>query len=247
MSPRTITGFILAASVLTGCGGTGGTTASTVPNATTGTTSSTATGTTAGTAGAGNTAAAELDVAFLSFGHNVTVALDGNQVVLEATGRPDHTSSYWNPNNSSGLYVAPDPAVTTVSQMSPGYIENYNNLFTLRIPASPSRAARSTATSLGPVGIAVSGAPIFNDQEGPNIPGPPPITTIWNPKPSPTTTMNWWASSPMASSCMAGNAGLPVTIPQTSIIPVAIPASPSTLAPWTVTRPITTTSKTNYT
>jgi hypothetical protein len=169
MSPRTITGFILAASVLTGCGGTGGTTASTVPNATTGTTSSTATGTTAGTAGAGNTAAAELDVAFLSFGHNVTVALDGNQVVLEATGRPDHTSSYWNPNNSSGLYVAPDPAVTTVSQMSPGYIENYNNLFTLRIPASPSRAARSTATSLGPVGIAVSGAPIFNDQEGPNI------------------------------------------------------------------------------
>ncbi len=106
--------------------------------------------------------------AYLWFDGNVTVALDGFDVVVEATGRPDHTSAYWNPNNASGLYVAPDPAITTVSQMSPGFIEEYNNLYTLRVPTSPSLAALASATSLGAVGLAVSGAPIFNDQEGPN-------------------------------------------------------------------------------
>ncbi|MFK8054280.1 MAG: YHYH protein [Woeseiaceae bacterium] len=117
----------------------------------------------------GNDDTATLNDAYLWFGANVTVALDGNEVVIEATGRPDHTSAYWNPDNASGLYVEPDPAITTASRMSPGYIEEYDNLFTLRVPASPTLAATSSATSLGPVGIAVSGAPIFNDQEGPNI------------------------------------------------------------------------------
>lgn len=107
--------------------------------------------------------------AYQWFGANVTIALDGNEVVIEATGRPDHTSTYWNPNNASGLYVAADPAITNVAQMSPGYIEEYNNLYTARVPTSPALATTASATSLGPVGIAVSGAPIFNDQEGPNI------------------------------------------------------------------------------
>ena len=113
---------------------------------------------------------AELSDAYLWFGQNVTITQDGDEVVIEATGRPDHTSCYWDPGNASGLYVACDPSVTTVSQMSPGFIEDYNNLFTLRVPVDPQLAASSTATGLGPVGIAVSGAPIFNDQEGPNVP-----------------------------------------------------------------------------
>ncbi|MEO0574540.1 MAG: YHYH protein [Pseudomonadota bacterium] len=118
---------------------------------------------------ADDTDPATLNDAYLWFGANVTVALDGNDVVIEATGRPDHTSAYWNPDNSSGLYVEPDPNITNVARMSPGFIEEYNNLFTLRVDANPTLANNSSATGLGPVGIAVSGAPIFNDQEGPNI------------------------------------------------------------------------------
>lgn len=110
----------------------------------------------------------ELSDAYLWFGQNVTIARDGNEVVIEATGRPDHQSCYWDPSNASGLYVDCDPDVTNVNQMSPGFIEEYNNLFTLRVPVTPELAATSSATSLGPVGIAVSGAPIFNDEEGPN-------------------------------------------------------------------------------
>jgi len=110
-----------------------------------------------------------LHKAFDFFTGNVTVALDGNEVVIEATGRPNHTSTYWDPDNSSGLYVEPDQDITTVSQMSPGFIEDYNNLFSLRVSTSPTLATSSTATGLGAIGIAVSGVPIFNDQEGPNV------------------------------------------------------------------------------
>lgn len=107
--------------------------------------------------------------AYQYFGTNVAIARDGNDVVIEATGRPDHTSAYWDPSNSSGLYVEPDPDITIEARMSPGFIEEYNNLYTLRVATSPSLATSSSSTSLGPVGIAISGAPIFNDQEGPNI------------------------------------------------------------------------------
>lgn len=143
--------FPFLALSLTGCGGSGGDDASAEEE--------TETPTSDGT----------LHNAFASFGQNVTIALDGTEVVIEATGRPDHTSTYWNPDNSSGLYVEPDPSITTVAQMSPGFIEQYNNLYTLRVPTNPTLATSSTATSLGPVGIAISGAPLFNDQEGPNV------------------------------------------------------------------------------
>lgn len=105
---------------------------------------------------------------FEAFGSNVTVIFDGDEVVLEATGRPDHTSCYWNPDNASGLYVDCDPDITETAQMSPGFIENYDNLFTLRVPLNPTLASSSSSTGLGAVGIATSGVPIFNDQEGPN-------------------------------------------------------------------------------
>lgn len=108
--------------------------------------------------------------AFLDFGHNVEIIFNSDEctVTIEATGKPDHTSPYWDPNGASGLYVEPGPE-TDVSQMSPGFIDDFGEqLYTMTVPAQPQRAASTTATSLGAVGIAVSGAPIFNGQEGPN-------------------------------------------------------------------------------
>lgn len=103
-----------------------------------------------------------------AFGANVTVVIDGDEIVFETTGKPDHTSAYWDPDGTSGLYVDLDPSITTESQMSPGFIDESNATYRLRVPISPSKASTTSATSLGAVGIAVSGAPIFNDQEGPN-------------------------------------------------------------------------------
>jgi hypothetical protein len=116
------------------------------------------------------TATGGLPAAFGAFGANVKVVYNSTAgtVSLEATGRPDHKSPYWNPNNSSGLYEAPG-SETTVAAMSPGYIESYTNKYYLTVNANPTTAANTTATSLGAIGIAITGSPIFNGQEGPNV------------------------------------------------------------------------------
>lgn len=104
--------------------------------------------------------------AFDAFSENVVIYLDGDEVVFETNGLPDHESPYWGVGHE--LYVA--PTVTTEEQMAPGNIDRFQGTFTLRVPAAPTLASQSSATGLGPIGIAVSGAVIYNDQEGPNVP-----------------------------------------------------------------------------
>lgn len=114
--------------------------------------------------------ASELSSAFLEFvaASNVTAVLssDGCSVTLESDGKPDHTSSYWDAGNASGLYVAPEDADVFNQRRSPGDIEDYTNVFELTVPVKPELAANSSATPLGAIGIAISGTPIFNDSEG---------------------------------------------------------------------------------
>ena len=108
-----------------------------------------------------------LSTAFEAFDtDNVTIMLDGDEVVIETNGLPNHTSPYWSQNHP--LYV--DPTVTTAAQMAPGNIDQFNGSYTLRVPANPERAASSSRTGLGAIGIAVSGSVIYNDEEGPNVP-----------------------------------------------------------------------------
>jgi len=69
--------------------------------------------------------------------------------------------------NDTGTNLTPEPVIA--ARMTPGRIGGNQN-FTLTVPTAPELAATSTATGLGPIGIAVSGVPIFNDTEGPNRP-----------------------------------------------------------------------------
>ena len=110
---------------------------------------------------------ATLHAAFDEFDvDNTTISLSGNTVTIEVNGRPNHTSPYW--STTHPLYVA--PTVTTLADMAPGNIDQFNGSYTLNVPASPSLAANSSATGLGAIGLAVTGAVIYNDQEGPNVP-----------------------------------------------------------------------------
>lgn len=93
----------------------------------------------------------------------VTVSFDGDDITIESNALPNHTSPYWETSNS--LYI--DPVVANESEMSPGTISEGS--YTVTVPASPQKASSTSATGLGAIGIAVSGAPIFNDEEGPNI------------------------------------------------------------------------------
>lgn len=95
---------------------------------------------------------------------NFAIYRDGNQVVLESNGHPNHTSPYW----STGHPLHVDATVAT--NLAPGNIDDFNGTYTLRVPASPVKASNTNATGLGPIGMAISGAMIYDDQEGPNVP-----------------------------------------------------------------------------
>lgn len=93
----------------------------------------------------------------------VTVSFDGGDITIESNALPNHTSPYW--ADDAELYI--DPVIANVDQMSPGTMREGS--YTLTVSGSPEIAAQSSATGLGAIGISVTGVPIFNDEEGPNI------------------------------------------------------------------------------
>ncbi len=129
-----------------------------------------------------------LHAAFAEFdADNFTITASGSSVTLITNGRPNHTSPYWS-NTTARTAIDPrgntletpaaaenhplfvEPTVTSYEMMAPGNIDDFNGSYSLTIPASPSKASSSTATGLGAIGFAVSGAMIYNDEEGPNVP-----------------------------------------------------------------------------
>ncbi len=93
-----------------------------------------------------------------------SIYLDGEEVVIETDGLPNHTSPYW--SSTHPLYVD----ATVATGLAPGNIDEFNGSYTLRVPTSPSKASTSSSTGLGAIGLAISGSVIYNDEEGPNVP-----------------------------------------------------------------------------
>lgn len=92
----------------------------------------------------------------------VTISFDDDLITIDTNGMPNHTSPYW--EETAPLYIE---RVVAIAQ-TPGRIGERS--LTVTVPAAPERATSSTATGLGPIGISVTGVPIFNDTEGPNNP-----------------------------------------------------------------------------
>ena len=109
----------------------------------------------------GGTTSNALHSAFSEFDtDNTDIYLDGSNVVIETNGEPNHTTPYWGVDHE--LYVE----TTVATRLTPSLIPNFDASATLRVSTDPQLASSSTSTSLGPIGIAVSGAAIFNDSEG---------------------------------------------------------------------------------
>ncbi|RMA64766.1 YHYH protein [Ulvibacter antarcticus] len=105
-------------------------------------------------------AVTELHAAFAAFNSDATtIYLDGSNVVIETTGLPNHESVYWGVGNA--LY-RDEPTV----QVTPSIMSSNNNATTITVDATPNLSGSTVATQLNTIGIAVSGASIFNDQEG---------------------------------------------------------------------------------
>lgn len=92
----------------------------------------------------------------------VTISFDGDEITIESNGMPNHTSPYW--DSLSPLHI--EQIVN--NHLTPGSIRSGS--FTVTVSAAPELASSSSATGLGAIGIAITGAPIFNDQEGNNRP-----------------------------------------------------------------------------
>lgn len=104
----------------------------------------------------------ELHPAFAAFNTDATdIYLSGNgtTVTIETTGLPDHETIYWGEGND--LYKEEPDVATTPSIMS-----SNNNAVTITVDATPDLSGSSRSTDFDTIGIAVSGASIFNDQEG---------------------------------------------------------------------------------
>lgn len=95
-----------------------------------------------------------------------SVTLDGNNIIIKSNGMPDHVSPYYTTSNS--LYEA--YSGTTFSgvtfRQNPNTIASQSLTFT--IPLHPSATSNNMATSLGPIGVAVNGVPLYNQYVGPN-------------------------------------------------------------------------------
>jgi hypothetical protein len=105
-------------------------------------------------------AVTELHAAFSAFNPEATtIYLDGSHMVIETTGLPNHETVYWGEGNS--LY-RDEPSV----QVTPSIMSSNNNATTIMVDATPNLTGSTVSTQLNTIGIAVSGASIFNDQEG---------------------------------------------------------------------------------
>ena len=87
---------------------------------------------------------------------NFNIYLDGDEVVIESNGLPNHTSPYWSSttertiNGPMGAHTTPAaaedhelfvaPTATSFDQMAPGNIDDFNGDYTLRVPISPDLA-----------------------------------------------------------------------------------------------------------
>jgi hypothetical protein len=112
-----------------------------------------------GTGGGG--AADEVPAVFRRFAGTVEVSADGDEIVLRSNDVPDHGSPY---------FPVGDPRHQAYDGSNPAFRQNPFQIreqqLVIRIPRNPRRAASSSPTPLGPIGMAVNGVAIFNQYAG---------------------------------------------------------------------------------
>jgi hypothetical protein len=94
------------------------------------------------------------------FTASVSITVNGNTLVINSDGLPNHASPYWGAGHE--LYEAPHSGMV----VNPNRIETQD--ITLRIPANPTIANSPSDTDLGPIGVAVNGVMFYNQYAGIN-------------------------------------------------------------------------------
>jgi hypothetical protein len=102
---------------------------------------------------------------FAKFSSAVNISVEGNNIVLKATGIPDHKSPY---------FPATDSRFEAYNGTNKSFALNPNRIaqqnYTFRIPLNPTASSNHPATPLGPIGLALNGVPLYNQYNGQNRP-----------------------------------------------------------------------------
>ena len=132
--------------------------------------------------------ASDVPAAYRKYSSDVQVSVDGDVVVLTATGVPNHKSPYF--ASSDARYEAYNGTNRSFAK-APGSIDATR--YVMRIPMRPARAATSAATPLGPIGLALNGVPFFNQYNGQNRPLTAEIDSFdqYNGHPTPTNAYHY--------------------------------------------------------
>jgi hypothetical protein len=136
------------------------------PSTTTSNTNNSGNTTTTTTTGSSGSSV-DISVLKSKFGNNVTISVDGDYLVIKSNGIPDHKSPYFKGTTwESSLYEAYNG--TAKFSQNPNVIKSQN--LTFRIPLKPTEASTKSATSGGPIGVAINGVPFFNQYAAMNAP-----------------------------------------------------------------------------
>ena len=139
---------------------------------------------------AATTTATDVPAVYKAFSSDVKVTVDGDYVVLAATGVPNHKSPYFAATDAR--YEAYNGTNAAFGK-APGVIDRMS--YTMRIPMRPAKAASAAATPLGPIGLALNGVPFFNQYNGQNRPLTVEIDSFdqYNGHPTPTNAYHYHA------------------------------------------------------
>lgn len=89
----------------------------------------------------------------------VTTEVNGNYITIRSTGLPDHKTPYW----GVGHVMYEDFPGSNHANMNTS-MTTFN--YAMTIPIYPSEASTKEQTTLGAIGMALNGAPLYNDYEG---------------------------------------------------------------------------------
>ncbi|MGB1103362.1 MAG: YHYH protein [Crocinitomicaceae bacterium] len=132
-----------------------------------------------------------LPTAYQKFYNVEQVYQDGDFVVIECAGIPDHKSPY---------YIGTaweEERYEAYGGANPDYFQNPNRIdeqnFTFRLPLNPAVDPGHELTSLGPIGVALNGVAIFNQYAAPGDDLSEEINTFdhYNGHPTGTSTYHY--------------------------------------------------------
>ncbi|MEM0960977.1 MAG: YHYH protein [Bacteroidota bacterium] len=109
------------------------------------------------------TVSSDVPEQFRVFTEGVTVWMDGDVLVVESTGVPDHDSPYF--DTSDSRYEAYNGGNASF-HLNPNRIAAQDHVF--RIPAEPAALDTPSPTPLGPIGVSLNGVPFYNQYAGPD-------------------------------------------------------------------------------